>query len=74
MLEIVNILMSSTFQNDEEIDPSCPLKIRKIQLFIHLIYNQGTHILKPKVSPELPRNSKSMRNFKCTSISFSEKV
>lgn len=74
MLEIVTILMSSTFQNDEEIDSLCPLKIRKIQLFIYLIYNQGTHMLKPKVSPELPRNSKSIGNFKCTSISFLEKI
>ena len=35
-LETVYSFMSPPFQNDEEMDLSCPIKMRKISLFIHL--------------------------------------
>lgn len=61
--------------NDEEMNMSCPIKMRNIPLFIHLKHKtkgimKGYVMLKLTLSPKLARD---MIYFKCTSISFSEK-
>lgn len=77
MLEIVGSFMSSTFQNDEEMNTSGPTKMRKTQYLSkaqNKRYYQGALTLKPTVSLELPMTFKGRRNFKGTSISSSEKI